>query len=148
MASQPSVLLACNDCKSRSALGGILAGFGLELVFASSVKQARASLLERPIDLVVCEATLTDGSFRDVLHILNLAGSRVPLVVCSLLGEIDEYLEAMELGAFDFIAPPFRPVELELIVNTVLGKSFSTDHKRAAANPANLGWEKERKAAS
>jgi DNA-binding NtrC family response regulator len=106
VASQPSVLVACKDYESRCALASILADFALDLVFASSVDQARAILLGQPIHLVLCEDILPDGSFRDVLHTLKLAGSGTPLVVCSLLGEIDEYLEAMESGAFDFIAPP------------------------------------------
>jgi len=148
VASQPSVLVACNDCESRCALASILADFGLDLVFASSVDQARTILLGQPIRLVLCEGTLPDGSFRDVLHTLKLAGSRVPLVVCSLLGEMDEYLEAMETGAFDFIAPPFRPTELESIVNSVLGEYSPQSKKRPLAETANLGWAQERKVAS
>ena len=148
MASQPSVLVACNDCESRCALASILADFGLDLVFASSVDQARTILLGQPIRLVLCEGTLPDGSFRDVLHTLKLAGSRVPLVVCSLLGEMDEYLEAMESGAFDFIAAPFRPTELESIVNSVLGEYSRQSKKRPVAETANLGWAEERKVAS
>jgi len=97
---------------------------------------------------VLCEDTLPDGSFRDVLHTLRLAGSGVPLVVCSLLGEIDEYLEAMESGAFDFIAPPFRPTELESIVNSALNEYPPESKKRPLAETANLGWAQERKVAS
>jgi len=148
VASQPSVLVACNDYESRCTLASILADFGLDPVFASSVDQARAILLGQPIRLVLCEDTLPDGSFRDVLHTLRLAGSGVPLVVCSLLGEIDEYLEAMESGAFDFIAPPFRPTELESIVNSALNEYPPESKKRPLAETANLGWAQERKVAS
>jgi len=119
VASQPSVLVACKDYESRCALASILADFGLDLVFASSVDQARAILLGQPIRLVLCEDTLPDGSFRDVLHTLKLAGSGTPLVVCSL-GEIDEYLEAMESGAFDFIAPPFNATDLAYVVRSAI----------------------------
>jgi len=148
VASQPSVLVACNDCESRCALASILEDLGLDLVFASSVDQARAILLGRPIRLVFCEDALPDGSFRDVLHTLKLAGSRVPLVVCSLLGEMDEYLEAMESGAFDFISPPFRPTELESIVNSILHEYSPKNKKRPLEEAANPAWAEERKVAS
>ena len=148
MPTQTSVLVACNDCGSRFALASILAGLGFDLVFASSVDQARAVLLGRPIRLVFCEDILPDGSFRDVLRTLRRAGSRVPLVVCSLLGEMDEYLEAMDLGAFDFIAPPFRPAELESIINNVLSEYSSEGKKLPLAETANLGWAEDRKVAS
>lgn len=144
MGSHPCVLVACTDCDSRCALASILAALGLDLVFASSVDQARAILRGQPIRLVLCEDILPDGSFRDILHTLKFAGSCVPLVVCSLLGEMDQYLEAMESGAFDFIAPPFRPAELESIVNNVLNEYFPEGKKRP---PANIGWAEERKVA-
>jgi DNA-binding NtrC family response regulator len=139
--------VACNDCESRCALASILANLGLDLVFAASVEQARAILRGKQIRLVLCEETLPDGSFRDVLRTLQLAGSRVPVVVCSLLGEMDEYLEAMESGAFDFISPPFRPTELESIVNSVFPKYSPKSKKRPLAETADPAWAKERKVA-
>jgi len=148
VASQLSVLVACNDDESRSALARILSDLGLDPVFASSVSQVRTILLERPIRFVFCEDILPDGSFRDVLHTLKLAETRVPLVVCSLLGEMEEYLEAMESGAFDFIAPPFRPAELEAIVNSVLPECSPGSKKQPLAEAANPAWGGERKLAS
>jgi DNA-binding NtrC family response regulator len=83
------------------------------------MSEVRAVLAERPVHLVFCEDGLPEGGFREVLRLAETAGSDVPLVVCSLLGELDEYLEAMQLGAFDFIAPPYRRVEVESIINSV-----------------------------
>lgn len=148
MTSRPSVLVACNDCESRRVLASILTDLGLDLVFASSVDRAREILLGQPIRLVLCKDILPDGSFHDVLHTLKLAGSRTPLVVCSLQDEMDQYLEAMESGAFDFTAPPFRPTELESIVNSVLNESAAEGKKLPLAETANLGWAEERKIAS
>jgi DNA-binding response OmpR family regulator len=97
---------------------------------------------------VLCEDALPDGSFRDVLHTLQLGGSRVPLVVCSRLDEMEQYLEAMESGAFDFIAPPFRPTEVKAIVNSVLNEYPPKSKKPPLAEAANPAWTEERKVAS
>jgi len=148
VATQPSVLVASNNTESRCVLASILAYLGLDLVFASSVDEAQAILLEKPIRLVLCEHTLPDGSFHDVLQTLKVAGSGTPLVVCSVLGEMDEYLEAMASGAFDFIVPPFRSTELESIVNSVLQEYSPRTKKQPLAQTANPALAKEHKLAS
>jgi len=148
VASQPCVLVACNHGESRCALADILAELGLEPVFASSVDEARAILMGRIIRFVLCEHTLPDGSFHDVLRALKVAGSGVPLVVCSLLGEMDEYMEAMASGAFDFIVPPFRSAELKSIVNNVFRECPSGARKQPLVQTAHSAWANERKLAS
>jgi DNA-binding NtrC family response regulator len=140
--------LSRSSFPGRCALAGILAAVGLDIVFASSVGEAREILLGQPIRSVLCEDILPDGSFHDVLRTLKFAGLRVPLVVCSLLREMDQYLEAMESGAFDFIAPPFRPTELESILNSVLSEYSPEGKKLPLVEKANLGWAEDRKVAS
>jgi len=148
VAGQASVLVACSDSESRCALASILADLGLDPVVVSSVDEARAILLGQPVRLVFCEDNLPDGGFHDVLRAVKLAGTGVPLVVCSLLGEMDEYLDAMTSGAFDFIVPPFRSAELESIVSSVLQECPSRTKKQPLAQTASPVLAKAHKLAS
>jgi DNA-binding NtrC family response regulator len=86
---------------------------------AANSVEVLAVLAQRPVNLVLCEAALPGGGFRQVIQLMNATGLGIPLVVCSRLGEWDEYLEAMQLGAFDFIAAPYRLSEIEFILNRV-----------------------------
>jgi DNA-binding NtrC family response regulator len=113
------VLVACSDVERRTALVGVLTQCGLEPLTAENVSEVRAVLTQRPVHVVFCEDELPYGGFREVLRLMKATGSEVPLVVSSLLGELDQYLEAMQLGAFDFIAPPYSRTEVESIVNSV-----------------------------
>ena len=113
------VLVANSDTGKRTALVDILAQCGLESMTVTSVDEVRAALAQQAVHLVFCEHALPEGGFREVLRLAQVTGSGVPLVVSSLLGELEEYLEAMQLGAFDFIAPPYRPCEVKSIVNSV-----------------------------
>jgi DNA-binding NtrC family response regulator len=79
------------------------------------------------IPLVVCAADLADGSFREMLRAREVAEPKIPVVVASRRDDAAEYMEAMQLGAFDFIARPYRPSELQWIVFNALRK------KRAVA---------------
>lgn len=113
------VLVACSHVQKRSALVAILVECGLKATTAANFREVRAVLTQNQVHLVFCEDDLPGGGFRGVLRLTKAIGSGAPVVVCSLLSDLDEYLEAMGLGAFDFIAPPYRGAEVESIVNSV-----------------------------
>lgn len=108
------VLVACSHVERRIELVENLARCGLEAMIAADVNEVRAVFAQGPVHLVFCEDGLPEGGFREVLRFAKTTGSGVPLVVCSLLGELDEYLEAMQLGGFDFIAPPIVVLKSKL----------------------------------
>jgi len=115
--SQLQVLMACSDLECRIALGDILAQCGIEPARATNSVEVRTVLTRWPVNLVFCEAALPGGGFREVLRLTKATGGGIPLVVCSRLGDWDEYLKAMQFGVFDFIARPYRRAEVESIVN-------------------------------
>lgn len=117
------ILVACSDPESRQALLGVLVQCGLEPVFFSTVREARAFLSRQRVPLVVCAANLIDGTFRDILHLAEESEVKFPVVVASRRDDTDEYLEAMQLGAYDFIACPFRQSEVEWIVSHALSRT-------------------------
>ena len=132
------VLVACSHTPRRTALVEILAQCGLEPLIAADTSEIAAVLGGRPVHLVFCEDSLPEGGYREVLRITKAIGSGVPVVVCSPLGELDRYLEAMELGAFDFVAPPYRRAEVEAIVNAVRRDSMA-NHMGGTPPPIQAG---------
>jgi len=117
--SRLQVLIACSDSEQRAALMNVLALCDLQPMIAANLSEVRRALERGSVDLAFCEDRLPGGGFREALRMIKATGSNVPLVVSSPLGELDQYLEAMQLGAFDFVAPPYRRAEVESIVNSV-----------------------------
>ncbi len=111
------VLVACSESESRRMLYGILTDFGLQPVHTATVREAREILARQPVQMVFCESSLPDGTFREILSSTPVVESRIPVVVASRVGDTSEYLEAMRMGAFDFVAGPYRRAELEWIVS-------------------------------
>jgi DNA-binding NtrC family response regulator len=118
-------LVACSDAKKQAALLNLLVQSGLDPMVASNVDEVRAVLEQRPVHVVFCEDNLPEGGFREVLRLTKATGLGTQVVVASLLGELEEYLAAMQLGAFDFIAPPYRGADVIAIVDSV-GQQFVT----------------------
>ncbi len=129
-------LVASPDAGRRAALLDVLGQCGLKIVTAANVNEVRTVLAQRHVHVVFCEDGLPPHGFRQVLRLTKARGSGVPVVVSSLLGELDQYLEAMELGVFDFIAPPYRRADVESIVNSVRKHYLSAGEAETA--PHNL----------
>lgn len=125
MPHHSQVLVAVSDPESGRTLQHLLSDFGYDPLLASSLREARAILSKQSVPLVFCEAQLADGSFRELLQ--STKPGRIPLVVAARLPDTRQYLEAMSLGAFDFVASPFRRAEVQRILANVLhGSAAST----------------------
>lgn len=124
MSSRRVLLASCGD-ECAQALARLLAQRGFETLPCFTIPELKSALASQRIDLVFCATQLHDGSFRDALQALTSSQAGPPVVVFSRVGEPDEYLEAMRLGAFDFIAPPYRAREVDWIVSNAIGRVFS-----------------------
>jgi DNA-binding NtrC family response regulator len=112
------VLVVGSDVGNRTALVNILEECGLEPVIASNVEEAGNILARRPTHVVFCEDNLPDGSFREILRLVRATRPDSQVVVSSKLGDVDQYIEAMILGAFDFIAPPYRDADVISVIDS------------------------------
>jgi DNA-binding NtrC family response regulator len=114
------VLVASSDPEHRRVFGRLLQKCGLEPRYVTSVRELMEVVTREHVPLAFCAEALTDGTFRDVLGATQRAGLNVPVVVASRLDDTAEYVEAMSLGAFDFIASPYAQREVEWIVNRAM----------------------------
>jgi DNA-binding NtrC family response regulator len=79
--------------------------------------EARAVLSESSVDVVFCDESLQDGSYRALLEALAEPEQRsIRFVVTLVTGEWLEYLEAMRLGATDVLRCPLQSIEVELVL--------------------------------
>ena len=63
-------------------------------------------------DLVVLDLVLPDGDGRSLLAELRTTRSDVPVLVLSALGEVDDKVDLLDMGANDYLAKPFAFREL------------------------------------
>jgi DNA-binding NtrC family response regulator len=124
MPNRVPVLLVSSDSDNGRKLGSVLAECGLDPVLASTLEEAQSLLAKPGVLLVFCDTELADGTFRELLGPTEAA--KIPVVVVARVHETVRYLEGMRLGAFDFMAPPYRRSEVEHIVASAL-------HRPAAA---------------
>ncbi len=116
----PAVIFASGDQEIQEELIPVLKRCGLQPLVISSLRELQMTLQREEIALAFCTNKLPDGSFRDALHMFKVSWARVPVVIASRLGNWDEYLEAMRLGAFDYVSTPYRFPDVERAVSNAL----------------------------
>ena len=85
-----------------------------------------------PVPLVFTDKQLPDGTWADVLAVAEQATQPVNVIVVARIVDTRFYVEAIETGAFDFLAPPFNATDLAYVVRTALDNVHA---RRAAALP-------------
>jgi two-component system, OmpR family, KDP operon response regulator KdpE len=116
------VLIVDDESQIRRALRVGLTGHGYEVQVAASGEEALDLAAVAPPDLVILDLVLPGVSGLEVCKTLR-EWSAVPIVVLSVRGEERQKVEALDLGADDYLAKPFGMDELLARVRAVLGRA-------------------------
>jgi DNA-binding NtrC family response regulator len=116
MTLRSQVVIASSDVEGRRALMNMLAEQGIEPIITPTVRESVELLAAENVLLVFCDDTLADGTYRDLLNASREAHLRTKIVVTSRSADWGEFLEATHLGAFDVIASPCRPTDVDWMI--------------------------------
>jgi DNA-binding NtrC family response regulator len=112
-----TVLIVSSRTENRDVLLHIFEGLPIHTSVARTLQEARAVFSGSSIDVVFCDESLPDGSYRALLEALAETEQRsIRFVVTLVTGEWHEYLEAMRLGATDVLRCPLQSIEVELVL--------------------------------
>jgi two-component system phosphate regulon response regulator PhoB len=129
----PSTVLVIEDeADMARVLQFNLASLGHHVLLAGSGAETAAHLQTARPDLVLLDLRLPDASGIDILRALKAdpATAAVPVIVVSALGDEQTIVQALDLGADDYVTKPFRTKELLARVATALRR-----RPAAAAEP-------------
>jgi DNA-binding NtrC family response regulator len=90
-------------------------------------------LTQEPFDLVLLDLRMPGMGGMEVLRRLRAVGSHVPVVVITAHDSVCNAVEAMKLGAIDFLAKPLTPKALRQVVDEVLARHLETAPDRVPA---------------
>jgi DNA-binding NtrC family response regulator len=118
-----SILLVDDEEKILKTLGRALRDDSHEVVTAANARDAQRLLAERSFDLLIIDFLMADRTGLDVIR--ELAGStpeseRPAVVMMTAHGSIESAVEAMKLGARDYLQKPFEVEELLVLARRAL----------------------------
>jgi len=118
-----SILLVDDEEKILKTLGRALRDDGHEVITASNAKDATRLLADRAFDLMVIDFLMPDRTGMDVLRELSATTpepERPAVVIMTAHGSIENAVEAMKLGARDYLQKPFEVDELLVLTRRAL----------------------------
>jgi DNA-binding NtrC family response regulator len=125
MLQLPNGLVVSSDDNVRRKLAETLGQCGLAPVFASTVAESGMALAGHEIFIVLCSDRLDEGEYEDIVKLVVRSETKVPVIVVSRTGGWPEYLTAINGGAFDYLAYPPIPGDLQQTIrNALLGRQM------------------------
>ena len=137
-----TVLIVEDEPTPREFLEQILTEFEYEVVAAENLAGARKEIETGSIDVVLLDVNLPDGNGLGLLEQLNLEHPSMPVIMLTGYGDIDMAVEAMQLGAADFMAKPVDTKRLQKSLKRAAAKVAlhrELDHLRSQQF-ANFDW--------
>ena len=117
MTIRHKALIADDDEKVRRTAADVLAGEGLDVIMASNGEEAMERFAATSPDVVIVDLKMPGVDGLEVLRRVKAKSPEVPVIVITGYGQIKTAVEAMRLGAYDFLA---KPLVFEDFVATIV----------------------------
>jgi two-component system phosphate regulon sensor histidine kinase PhoR len=95
---------------------------GYRVVAAENGQQALELLAKEPVHVVLCDLKMPVMGALEVLKEMGVKYPDIPVIIITGHGTVDDAVECMKKGAYDFITKPFRLDHLILCVRRALNK--------------------------
>lgn len=115
-----SILIVEDDITYGMMLKTWLTKKGFQVASASSVLRAQKHLETEGADLILSDLRLPDREGIDLLRWLGERHLSIPLIIMTGYADIQSAVQAMKLGACDYVAKPVNPDELLKKINEAL----------------------------
>jgi two-component system response regulator PilR (NtrC family) len=114
------ILVADDERSLRELLAIVLRREGYEVMLAENGKMALAALARGAVDLLISDIKMPDMSGVEVLRSAKQIDPALPAIMMTAFASTETAVEAMRLGACDYLVKPFDVDELKLKVREKL----------------------------
>ncbi len=125
--SRKSILVVDDEKGQREILEMILSGEGYDVTTASSGEAAMKFVADRHFDLVLTDLKMTGMSGLDLLKELTDFDKSIIVLLLTAHGSVDSAVDALRLGAFDYLQKPYDSEKLLETVSRALNKLSTLD---------------------
>jgi len=118
--SQPQALVVDDEPDICELLTMTLGRMKIEATSAPDLTSARKLLGEREFDICLTDMRLPDGDGLELVEWIQTRAPNLPVAVITAHGNVETAVQALKLGAFDFISKPLDLTHLRNIVENAL----------------------------
>jgi len=115
-----NILIVDDEAFIRENLERILAEDGFRTIATEDPGQAIKIVAEEEISLVLLDLNLGSSSGLDVLRAMREVDPEILVIIITGYGTVESAVEALKIGAYDYIKKPFKADAIHLIVKLAL----------------------------
>jgi two-component system NtrC family response regulator len=127
------VLFVSPHREDATVLSRMLGSLPVPLEHVADLQQASATIQAEPYQVILTEARLPDGTWRDVLDMARGVVPGPAVIVTDAAADAHFWAEALNLGAYDLIAQPFATAEVQRILYYACSRLSGQSRTAAAA---------------
>ena len=131
-----TALLVFHQTRPFNEIKDALGKIAVPTARAQTLAEAKLALSEaNPPLLAFTESELPDGKWSEIVSFLEKAFSQVNVIVVGQTISANLYASAVEVGAFDYIAPPFEGVDLAHVVRCAADNALARRETATKSRP-------------
>lgn len=116
----PTILVVDDDEVMRNVLISSVTPLGVNIIEAENGRTALTILKKQPIDVVISDLIMPRMSGLMLLHSLLEQGHHLPFVLVTSFSDKDSAVQALRLGAFDYLEKPIAAEDLQSVVKEAI----------------------------
>lgn len=120
---QKRILVVDDEENTRLALTRLLAREGYDVKTAANGSEALSQIRNQPVELIITDLNMPVMNGLTFLRELNREQPASNVIMITAYGEVESYLEALNLGAFEYLNKPVKLDELKKLMHKMFHTS-------------------------
>src|ERR1700726_1300261 len=130
MTEKPCILIVEDEAKMRRLIELELADQGFRTQTVADAETALKLVNANQFDLIVTDLKLPGMSGIEFLQTVKRANAAIPIIIMTAFGTVESAVEAMKIGASDYVLKPFSLAELVLVIRKELASHQLREENR------------------
>lgn len=143
LSERPHILVVDDDVRICQLVSRYLIGQNFIVMTAGDARQAAEAMKRFAFDALIVDVMMPGQTGLDFTRELRKT-SRIPVILLTALGEVEDRIAGLETGADDYLPKPFEPRELVLRLNAVLRRTPARTQKNTQYQIGNWLFRPER----
>ncbi|MEL6189182.1 MAG: sigma-54 dependent transcriptional regulator, partial [Myxococcota bacterium] len=137
----PRVLVVDDDDSARNFVARALTRQGFQTSASEGGRQAISLLATESFDAIVCDLLMPEVDGLDVLRHCGSLSPRPPFIMLTAHGNVGVAVDAMKLGAVDFLEKPVSPTEIDAALRHAISRTKAPKSTRTRRKLGLVGSE-------
>lgn len=127
-----TILLVDDELNIITVLNTLLKAEGYDILTARDAEKAHELIRTQTIDLVIADIRMSPINGMELLKWVRAENPDISIIMLTAFGSVDTAIEAMKMGAFDYVTKPFKVDELLITIQRAL------EYRKAITENPNL----------